>query len=528
MLSAAPSSTFPIPYLPINLTSYIILASAFLLVVVTRYYASVHHPKLFAGFETIGLEKGTVSFSEAKKRFVAQGKELVWAGIQKCQGPFQVVAPSGPIIIFPSRYVTELKKHDKSLSFEGNIEREFFPNVPGFEGVRESVRSRVIQDSVRINLTQSLNLVTQDLCEETVLALHHLFGESREWTSCYFQRMCPELVARLSTRVFLGPVLAHDQDWLHIAVDYTIQLMTAARALRLWPSLLQPLVHRFLPECRALQAQTRNARHIIDQEVERRRVKWEEDMKNGKRVSKTGDTLGWMQELSQGKPFDLTGAQLGLTFAAIHTTSDLLTKILHRLCAHPELFQPLREEMIAVLSKEGWKKTSLYQMRLLDSTLKETQRLDPPAHTSFARVASDPIPLPDGRTVPRGAFIRVAQDGALDPSVFPSPTTFDPTRFLRLRALPGQENNWQFVTPAPETLGFGYGMHACPGRFFASNEIKIALCALLLRYDWRLEDEAGEPQNILYGTENVVDPRVKLMYRRRQEEVDFLGLLDKE
>ncbi|KAL9094392.1 MAG: hypothetical protein Q9165_003242 [Trypethelium subeluteriae] len=526
----APSDPFfelPVLHIAVDaslLSRFLGIVAVFVLVI--GYTVVVNREKLHADFETIGFEKGSISFSKAKNDFVAQARELLFAGLQKCQGPFQIISASGPTIVFPSRYANELKKNDKKLSFDGFIEREFFPNVPGFDGPRASMHCRVVQDSIRTKLTQSLNLITKDLCDETESALHDMFGESRDWNSCHFQRICPDFVARLSSRVFLGPVVAHNKEWLHIAVDYSIKLMKAQRALRLWPSLLVPLVHHFVPECRELRAQSQAGRRIIEDEVKRRRVKWAEDIKNGKQVSKTADSLGWMQEMSQGRPFDLAAGQLGLTFAAIHTTSDLLTKVLYELCKEPKYIQALREEMIAVLSTDGWKKTSLYQMRLLDSTLKETQRLEPPSIVTLARVTESPVNL-DGRKIPEGTHIKIVTDANFDANVYPVPETFDPYRFLKLREQPGQENNWQFVTLSPESLGFGYGVHACPGRFFASNEVKIALCWMLLKYDWRLE-EGTTPQNIMVGTEVIADPTVKLMYRRRTEEVDLVGLLDQE
>lgn len=32
-------------------------------------------------------------------------------------------------------------------------------------------------------------------------------------------------------------------------------------------------------------------------------------------------------------------------------------------------------------------------------------------------------------------------------------------------------------------MPFGYGKHACPGRFFAANEIKVIVINLLRKYD---------------------------------------------
>lgn len=71
---------------------------------------------------------------------------------------------------------------------------------------------------------------------------------------------------------------------------------------------------------------------------------------------------------------DLCSAQLGLTMAAIHSTSETTCQALQHLCEHPEIVQPLREEVVRVIGQLGWAKTSLYQLRLMDSFLKESQR----------------------------------------------------------------------------------------------------------------------------------------------------------
>ena len=47
---------------------------------------------------------------------------------------------------------------------------------------------------------------------------------------------------------------------------------------------------------------------------------------------------------------------------------------------------------------------------------------------------------------------------------------------------------------------FGLGKHACPGRFFASNEIKVLLCRIILDYDMKLLDGTTRPANDLVST----------------------------
>lgn len=316
---------------------------------------------------------------------------------------------------------------------------------------------------------------------------------SIEWKSIRLVFNAPDLVARLSTRVFLGPVFARDKKWLKIAVRYTMAMMFAARELRMWPTLIQPYIHWFLPACFYLRRQCATGRKMINKELKKRRAAREERLKRGERTSKTADSLGWMMDLAsergEDETFDYTGGQLGLTFAAIHTTSDLLTKSMQYLVTYPEYIQPLREEMIENLRADGWKKTTLYRMKLLDSFLKEVQRLAGPSLTLINRTTTDEVTLSDGTTLPKGASLKVFLDSHTNPSIYPEPQRFDAYRFLKLRSQDGQENSWQFVTTSPDHAGFGLGTHACPGRFFASNEVKIVLCFLLLKYDWKLKVE---------------------------------------
>lgn len=329
----------------------------------------------------------------------------------------------------------------------------------------------------------------------TRLATLRALTSSLDWKDIRFVYNAPDLVARLSTRVFLGPKFARDKTWLKIAVRYTMALMFGARELRMWPDLLRPYVHWFLPACYYLRRQSSTARKMINKELKIRRAQREERIRRGERTPKTADSLGWMMDLASERgedgTFDYTGAQLGLTFAAIHTTSDLLTKSMQYLVTYPEYIQPLREEMIENLSKDGWKKTTLYQMKLLDSFLKEVQRLSGPSLTMMHRTTLDDVTLTDGTTLPKGASLKVFLDTHFNSSVYPEPHKFDAYRFLKLRGQEGQENSWQFVTTSAEHAGFGHGQHACPGRFFASNEVKIVLCYMLLKYDWRLK--VGRP-----------------------------------
>ena len=148
----------------------------------------------------------------------------------------------------------------------------------------------------------------------------------------------------------------------------------------------------------------------------------------------------------------------------------------------------------------------------------------------MARYVESEVELSDGTVLPPHSRIMIA-GRAVDPTAAaaaypdPGPETFDAGRYLRRRQLPGEEHRWQMVATGPDHLLFGHGQHACPGRFFAVNEIKVALCYLLLRYDWRfVPGTGGRPAPDVFEAGQSVKPGCQVQVRRRTAEVDLDSL----
>lgn len=116
-------------------------------------------------------------------------------------------------------------------------------------------------------------------------------------------------------------------------------------------------------------------------------------------------------------------------------------------------------------------------------------------------------------------MVAIPSISMVDPAVFGADADrFDGRRFLRLREQPGQENRWQFVTTSPEMFGFGHGMHACPGRFFASNEVKIAIAHLILKFDWKFDEKLPRPQS-MKDNAHAPNPEAGIWCRARNPEL---------
>ena len=148
---------------------------------------------------------------------------------------------------------------------------------------------------------------------------------------------------------------------------------------------------------------------------------------------------------------------------------------------------------------------------------------------SMHRYIEKPTKLSDGSRLPKGAWVTVAATPAKDPNIWSQPETFDGFRFYSLRQQPGNENRYQLTTTNSEQIGFGVGKHACPGRFFASHELKILLAHLIVQFDWKLSDGENNPNDnddrnfqsirpkaLEIGTETMPNRNVVLLRRSTQ------------
>lgn len=163
----------------------------------------------------------------------------------------------------------------------------------------------------------------------------------------------------------------------------------AAESLKVWPHPLRPLAAKFLPLCRKLRAEAEEARAIIAPVLKERRARRtqgtqqaseksaEKEREEEEEEEAPGDMIEWAEQTANGAVYDPALLQMKVSLASIHTTSDLVSQAIFNLCSRPELVDDLRKEVISVIGQQGWVKTAIYQLKLMDSVLKETQRLKP-------------------------------------------------------------------------------------------------------------------------------------------------------
>lgn len=270
-----------------------------------------------------------------------------------------------------------------------------------------------------------------------------------------------------------------------------------------------------------------------------------------------------MSEQAVGSERDkrfIAGILLKVSFAAIHTSAAAPSQLLFDLCERPEYVPLLRTEIAEHLGSDGEiPKQAFNKLVKLDSIMKESQRFNPlllseffpsplfpsfrlpnlfalpffsvspnlffdadrgpcPKTVTFERVVHTDYPLSDGTVIPAHTTVGIpTQAISMDPDLYPDPTTFDGFRFEKLRTeRPDLAGKAAYASSNPTSMAFGYGRHACPGRFFAANEIKAIMVYLLEHYEFKFREGEGRPESMLFETQFLPNHAAKLMFRERK------------
>ncbi|KAM5452933.1 hypothetical protein McanMca71_007525 [Microsporum canis] len=408
--------------------------------------------------------------------------------------PYDIQVPAKRMTILPRKYLDEIKRFPESqMSFKALVKDAMVG-----EYTLIATHDHSLVTALRRDLTQNIVHAHELLQEEAVSVVNKKLGFcgngksygpifEHEERSCNVEKpkdyapvkLLPtllEMVSSMTSRVLVGLPLCHDKEWLGCMLKYTEDAFKADRVEKLKDPDYKP------------------PRDIIQSFIDINEEK--------------------------GKSLDFQATnQLMAAFTSMHTTSMNACHALFHLAAAPEYMAPLREEVATVLAEEGniTSKNAMMKLRKLDSFLRETQRLNPSSFVGMERKVLVTTTLSDGTVLPAGStFGFNSFQINYDPQLWENPEKFDGFRFERLRASEGNEHKYQATSIGLESLSFGLGTHACPGRFFAINEIKILLAHLIMNYDWAFPEGRGRPENITLISALLIDPNSEVLCRRRQ------------
>ncbi|KAH9939336.1 cytochrome P450 [Epithele typhae] len=463
---------------------------------------------------TIGPSAPLLSYLGAF-RYLRDGETMLREGYQKYYGTvFKIAMLDGWIVVFTGpKLIDELRKSpDEDLSaVEGTAEILQLRHTlgPTFD---DQFHVAVVRDK----LTRNLGALYPDVLDEVNTAWEELVPPTDDWTEVCAFPIVQQIIARVGNRVMVGLPICHDKVFLDVSINFTNEIFISSFIINLFPEILKPLVGSMLPLVSKSRSKLRPI--VIPLLQERQRMM---ELHGDSWEDKPRDMLQWLLEeaASKGTPFEnVVEKVLLVNFGAIHTSSGTFTHALYNLAAYSEYLEPLREEVETIIAAEGWNKASLAKMRKLDSFFKESMRLADGSLMNIFRKAVRDVTLSDGTRIPKGTLVAAASVIAhTDDAHYTNPHTFDPFRFARMRDAGADEAlKHQLVNTSVDFITFGHGRHACPGRFFAANEIKTMMAYLVLHYDVKFADEGKRPDNIRFGHADLPSHSAKVLFRKRR------------
>ncbi|XP_029687167.1 7-alpha-hydroxycholest-4-en-3-one 12-alpha-hydroxylase-like [Takifugu rubripes] len=248
----------------------------------------------------------------------------------------------------------------------------------------------------------------------------------------------------------------------------------------------------------------------------------------------------WIWDVQEGKDNAgvkedmITRYMFVLLWASQGNTGPSSFWLLLFLMKHPEAMRSVKEEIDKAVRESGQEvkpggplvkmsREMLMKTPILDSAVEETLRLTAAPLLTRAVLQDMTLKMADGRQY----FIRQGDRVALfpysaiqmDPEIHPDPRSFKYDRFLN----PDGSKKTDFYKAGNKvkyyTMPWGSGASMCPGRFFATNELKQFAFLMLLYFEFELinpNEEIPEIDYSRYGFGTMQPDRdLQFRYRRR-------------
>ena len=432
----------------------------------------------------------------------------------------QLYGPEGYIVVIPEHFVNELKSLDDSFSDNHPLFTDILGDYLFFDITKASIMRKVVSSKLNVKLG---DLIPEIVAELTYTSQEEL-PPTDEWTPVSINHKLLRFVSLISGRILVGTPSNHSERWIEASNSFSEDIYGAGIVLKNRSYLHRVFTVMFntIPELQRIKQQKKVAHEMFIPIIKDR----ERSMKGD--AALPNDAITWVMNIAATESVPPTyeqqaELQLLLAMASIHTSRTTITNALYDLLARPEYIKPLRNEVDMVWeSSGGIDSTTPAKLVLLDSFLKESQRMTPVGQLTFDRriTARRGLTLSNGLHLRQGTHVAVAAHQlSLDPSIWDKADEFHGLRFSDLRTASSENaNKFQFASTDPaHSLNFGYGNHDCPGRFFASTEIKLILAYLLRHYDMKAPSEwDGRPKTAMFAQRISPDGNANIMMRRRQ------------
>ncbi|KAL4076645.1 cytochrome P450 [Scleroderma yunnanense] len=475
--------------------------SIVLAVGILGYVYIIPHSHKLDHIPTVGSSSLLGSYWSALK-FVNNGFQTVQQGFDQYQtGVFKISTLIGWTVILNPSHIDEVAKlpidvmsfQDAMIQVEYTLGPEFYHNPYHVT-------------MIRIQFNRNLSALLSDMRDEMIVTLGEILDlKPNEWKSVPVAETTQILISRMFNRIMVGLPLCRDPDWLDLTMKVTIAVIIEGLLIGLFPDFMAPLAAKFITKT-SLRVR-RGAKHLDDIIRDRQRYMQEcgEEW-----ADKPNDILQWCLDHGEETTVPLLSTRL-LGFAFVSMLA--FAKVLCVLAKNPQYVQPLREEVKMAINEHGWTKGGIAEMRKVDSFIKETLRFQGGSAYRVERKTRTDVTLSDGTFLPKGTHVAFASHAIEhDGRNYENPDIFKPFRFVDLQDKCGDPSRYQLASLSHDSLLFGLGKSACPGRFLAAMIQKALLAHVLVTYDLKPEHlPESRPINGVVRTSR----SSKILFRKR-------------
>ncbi|KAJ5289891.1 uncharacterized protein N7443_010144, partial [Penicillium atrosanguineum] len=453
-------------------------------------------------------------------QFVVDGPELIKKGYSRFSDSLFEIPRTfrfGQIILCKPELIEELKNTGSVIASPepwidqllqiSHVMPGYFPKGGGWPAI-----AKTTPGLIRGTVYKQLDQYEPSMNDAILSQLRTLeFTDGECIVNCF--DFAYSVVARSGSFAMVGSRLSQDEEYLKAVKDHILGMIVTTRVQFLIPDCLKRYIGGFVSQLISLGTRwnMHASRKILLKHFDARAAEYRNEMNSGdnmikanpEQVDKPVEIFRWLYKSSilrqRWTYSEVIGEMLLLQFAFVYTTAYVHTQAhgtgkaqltykqglysaLAELAQRPQYIQPLREEVESVLAEWGTTVAGCDQMILLDSFLKECQRLRPPAAVSAHRVCISELKLSNGIVLKPGTHVGVPTGWIQrSSSSYEHPEAFDGFRFAK-RAGVGASNT-RLVDLSPDYLVFGMGVHACPGRWMASALMKLVFAHILLHFD---------------------------------------------
>ncbi|KAL2060657.1 hypothetical protein VTL71DRAFT_9298 [Oculimacula yallundae] len=481
----------------------------------------------------IGMDDGFFSRARITLSTLLHTRDLLAEGYQKySKKDLPFVLPNvttGPEVILPMSQMDWLLRQPESVMSQNEVNRQFL------QADYTMLHPRVVTDTVhddviRKELTKLLGDYTEAVQDEIDFAFRKAWGvKTDDWVEVPAYYTMLDIIGRISNRVLVGLPLCRNEEYLKPSHGFARLVVIQATLISLFPPLFRSLVAPLINFFDTLEyrkcakyiiplIKLRNSAPLVDEKKKNDYVQWCIDHSHRKNdpSERTADTISKRLNV--------------VAFAAIQSSAITVTNLILDLGASPKIttyLSIMREEVLAELAAEHgvWSKVALARMVTLDSTLRESMRLWGFVSRGVLKEVrqKNGVTLPTGEHLPQGSHVGIhAWPIHHDDDYYNDPFAFMPMRFCpQEEVVDGMADlshsgrkGISLVTTSATFMPFSHGRHACPGRFFASQQMKLVLAYIALNYD--IQPIASRPANDWFVGSQGPPLDFKVRIRRRE------------